>query len=291
MKSEGRAALVTGAAGTVGSEVVRRLAGAGARVRAMVHSPSEVPGAAEVFTADLTDADAVRQAVGESDLVVHCAAALSDDWEENRATNVRGTRTLLDALLDAGTRRLIHISTISVYDVRGRQELDETTPLWSDPDETNAYSYTKAEAERRVREARERGLEAVILRPGVILSTHPKSQWGPRAFDRARESDEPLFPLEKMPYVHVENLAEAVLLAAARAPGEGEAYNVIDGTGPTEDYLKVVYSALGRDPPPLPSDLPTLSVNAEKVRRDLGYDPPLRWEEFLDEMARRAEGS
>lgn len=287
MDIQGRTALVTGAAGTVGSAVVQRLADEGMRVRAMVRSSAEVPGATEVVVADLLDEEGVARAAHGTDLAVHCAAALSQDWDENRATNVRGTRNLLEVLAGAGTRRLVHVSTVSVYDMRDRQEVDEESPLWTDPEEADAYGYTKAEAERAVRKAvRERGLEAVILRPGVILSMHPKSHWGPRALERARGSDEPLFPFPEMPWVHVDNLARAVVLAATRSPGEGEAYNVVDGTGPTEDYLEVVFSALDRPAPSLPSGASALKVPADKIRRELGYDPEDRWQDFLDELSK-----
>lgn len=282
MEIEGRTVLVTGAAGTVGSAVVERLTAEGATVRAMVRSAAEVPGAEEVVEADLTDAAAVARAAAGAELAVHCAAAVSDDWEACRATNVRGTQNLLDALIAEGAERLVHVSTVSVYDMEGVSELDESTPLLTEP--KDAYGYTKAEAERRVRAAEESGLTSVILRPGTVLSTHPKSHWGPRALERAREDGGPLFPVASMPHVHVDNLAQAVGLAATRREARGRAYNVVDGHGATEEYQRAVFSAVGRPVPELPSEGPDLRVVAERIRRELGYDPPDRWEEFLRQV-------
>ena len=279
---EGRAVVVTGAAGTAGSAVTGRLAAAGMVVRAMVRRPAEVPGAATVCTADLLDPEGLARAVAGAELAVHCAAALSHDWDENRAVNVQGTQNLVDALLGAGVRRLVHLSTISAYDLRAPQDLDEGSPLWTE--ELDAYGFTKAEAERRVLAARARGLETVILRPGVILSMHPKSYWGPRAVERARASEGALFPIPEMPYVHVDNLAEAVALAATCARADGEAYNVVDGVGSTEAYMETVYRRIGRAAPPLPDGVVAPRVAADKIRRDLGYDPPARWREFLHEL-------
>jgi nucleoside-diphosphate-sugar epimerase len=285
----GRTAVVTGAAGTVGSVAARRLAREGMDVRALVRRPpagtfADDLAGLETRVADLSDRAAVQAAVRGADLVVHCAAALSHDAEECRRANIEGTQNLVDAALDAGCERLVHVSTVSVYDARRGLEFTEDSPLWEEP--LDWYGYSKAEAERIVRAAGERGLSYVILRPVVIASTHPKSFWGARALDRARSTSEVLFPAVEMPYVHVDNVAEAIVLAAATPAAEGRAYNVVDGIGDTAEYLGRIYGALGRPAPPLPADAPRIRFSGERIRRDLGYAPTERWPEFIAELSR-----
>jgi nucleoside-diphosphate-sugar epimerase len=284
MKLAGTSALVTGAAGTVGSVVAARLAGERMRVRAMVHrsAASFGPGI-ETVEADLCDPKALATAAAGAQFVVHCAATLTHDAERCRAINVDGTRNLLRALIEARTQLLVHISSCSVYDFQLGREFDEESPIWSEP--RDPYGYSKAEAERLVRAAREEGLASVILRPMVVLSTHRNSYWGPHALERAHNSDAPLFPAAEMPYVHVDNLAEAVVLAAQRATHEHWTYNVIDGSAPTEQYLAAVHEALGRSAPMTAAGALVARFSGERIRRELGYAPTDRWREFLDQLS------
>jgi dihydroflavonol-4-reductase len=266
---EGCAALVTGASGTVGSAVVRRLAVAGCRVRV-------------VSRRELGEPAALWRAVRSSDVVVHCAGATFADLAECRRANVDTARNLVAAVL-AARAMLVHVSTISVYDDAAGPIFDENSPLWTAP--ANPYGFSKAEAERIVRGGAARGLSAVILRPALVLSMHPRSRWGPLALARARASTESILPFPEVPYVHVDNLADAAVLAASRPAARGRAYNVIDGVGSTPDYLTAVYGAIGRPPPAVPADAPRLRFAAERIRAELGYAPVDRWKTFLIELA------
>jgi nucleoside-diphosphate-sugar epimerase len=249
--------------------VAKRLAASGCRVRG-------------VSRRDLADAAGLFRLVRTSDFVVHCAGVTFGDLAECRRENVDTARSLVTAALAAGCT-LIQMSTISVYDDAGGPTFDETSRLWTLPHAP--YGFTKAEAERIVRGGIARGLAAVILRPAMVLSMHPRSRWGPLALQRARASDGPLIPFPELPYVHVDNLADAVLLAAARPPARGRAYNVVDGVGDTTEYLAAVYGAIGLPPPPIPPDAPRLRFAAERIRAELGYAPVDRWREFLVELA------
>ena len=277
-----RTAFVTGATGTVGSAVVQRLLQAAVVVRALVRSPdARVPGA-ETVVGDLADSDALVRAARGTDLVIHCAVALGDDPDQSRRINVGGTGNVVDAAL-AARARLIHFSTVSAYDHHGRREFDEDSPLSSGPPDD--YGRSKAEGERIVRAGEERGLVAVILRPVVVLSMHPRSYWGPLAVARAGEASGPIVPLAEVPYVHVTNLAEAVWLAATRPEAAGRAYNVIDGNGPSQEYLDALYAALGRPAPRIPSDAPRIRYAGDRIRRELDYSPTPRWREFLSKLS------
>ena len=263
-------ALVTGDSGTVGSAVTRRLEREGWQVRA----PDR---------AALGDARALRAIARGVGLAVHCAASRSNDLAECRRVNVEGTARLVDALVEGGCRLLVHISTLSVYDDGAGPRFDEDSALQATPGD--AYGFTKAEAERVVLGAAPRGLDAVILRPGLVLSMHPRSRWGPLALERARAAPGSILPFPLVPYVDVENLAGAVLLAATIPAARGRAYNVIDGVGDGAEYLAAVYGAIGLPPPPIPLDAPRLSYSGERARQELGYAPVGRWREFLVQLA------
>jgi nucleoside-diphosphate-sugar epimerase len=280
---DGRAILVTGAAGSVGSAVVRRLAGNGARVRAMVrHSSPPTDADIDIVTADLAHRAALDAAVDGIELAVHCAATLAADKALCRVTNIDGTQNLIEALIAARCTRVVHLSSVSVYDPRFGWEFDEGSATWRD--DTSPYGYSKAESEHIVLNAAQRGLEAVVLRPVAVLSMHPHSFWGPRALDRARQTDAPIFGCVDLPFVHVDNLVEAIVLALCTRAAAGRVYDVIDGYGATAAYLDAIAAATGRPAPPLPLDAPSMRFRGERIRNELGYDPPARFDEFLQAL-------
>jgi nucleoside-diphosphate-sugar epimerase len=278
-------ALVTGATGTVGRAVVARLVREGTVVRALARSPDATLDGAQIVRGELADREALRLALDGVELVVHCAAALTEDLDLCTRTNVDGTRHLLDAMAAAGTTALVHLSTVSVYDHRHGMDMDEDSPLWTEP--VTAYGYTKALAERLVADAARGGLRSTVLRPVAVLSMHPTAFWGPLALERARASADPVAPVAEFPYVHVDNLADAIAIAAA-APMRGRSYNVIDGAGPTQLYLDAVAAAIGRPSPALPPDAPRIRYAGVRIRDELGYAPLDRWKEFLVQLARPA---
>ena len=271
--------LVTGANGSVGSAVVARFLRDGHGVSAFVRGPREPPGG-EVFRGDITDRFALAAAARGAELVVHCAAAVTTEAETNLRVNAGGMRCLVDTLVNAGCRRLVHLSTISVYDDAAGPDYDEESALWTSPDGT--YGFSKAEAERILGSGR--SPPWVILRPSLVLSMHARSRWGPLAVARARTDDACPLPFPELPYVHADNLVDVIVLAAGAPNATGRAYNVVEGVGDTREYLAAVYGAAGRSAPPIPADAPRLRFAADRVRRELGWRPRDRWREFLSQL-------
>lgn len=214
---------------------------------------------------------------------MHCAAEVSRDAAACRASNVDGVGHLVTALGEARRARLVHVSTVSVYDWRRGFDCDEESPQWPPGDVAiDPYGVTKSEGERLVERAE---VPWVILRPVMVLSMHPRSYWGPLVRERARASAAPVMPLATVPYVHVDNLATAIVLAATSERAVGRAYNVIDGEGDAAEYLGAVYASIGRTPPPPTPNAPRLRVAGERLRQELGWAPEDRWRTFIDALA------
>lgn len=265
----GKVAL-TGVTGTVGSAVYERLLREGAQVRCLVRDASRAPRSAELVLGSINESPAVEALIGGVDVVVHCAAVLNDEPVECRRVNVEGTRVVAEATLRSRAL-LVHVSTVSVYDHSLSLSADEQSPLLPGPPVD--YGRSKADAERLLVDLGARGLRYVIMRPVVVLSMHPQSYWGPLALKRAAKEPGPVAPVAEVPYVHVDNVALAVWLAATKPAAIGRAYNVIDDYGPTTEYLAAVASALGKKPAPLPKDAPVLRYAGDRIRRELGYAP------------------
>lgn len=145
--------------------------------------------------------------------MVHCAAAFGD-LASQLAGTVLATEHLL-AALPARARRIVHVSSLSVYDFdapRGGGVLDERTPLEPAPLRRDAYTQTKLIQERLVSDyAAAHGIELVVVRPGAIYG--PGKDWDAGTGLRAGRFDLIFAPFARMRLIHVDNCADAIDVA------------------------------------------------------------------------------
>ena len=262
--------VVTGAAGGVGRRAVASLAGAGHTVVAIdVARVPDAPAGVEVHVADLVTAD-LKQVLEGADVVVHLAFAYGPDLDDDElaVANVEVTRRLLDAAGDAGVRHAVLVSSATVYGAwpDNPVPLTEDAPVRPNPGFT--YAVHKAECERLCHEWREGhpGTTVTVLRPAVAIGED--ESWLARSLSAAAgirtPGDEP--PSQ---FVHVDDLAEAVCLAA-RERLDG-VYNVAADGWIDDETLRSLAGA----PPrlPVPERLVTRAA-ALTWRLRVGPTPP-----------------
>jgi nucleoside-diphosphate-sugar epimerase len=244
--------LVTGASGSVGSRIVKRLLEEGHEVRGLVRKTSSLAylpnEGVEIVQGDMTDLESLEAACAGCQWIFHSAAPV-DDWVPAQVfeeVNVEGTRLLLEACDRRILDRFVFISSVNVYGVQPPPNTNEETPLIP-----CGYPYcdTKIEAERILMEAhRDSQLPITILRPANI--------WGPTATSWT------IRPMQKLLNgkvtlidggggsfnpIYVDNLAEACLLAAQHPEAVGEAFIITDGiVGMTfKDYFDLLSRMAG----------------------------------------------
>lgn len=288
--------LVTGANGFVGGRIAARLVDEGAGVRALVRRPGEAtildrPGIDEI-AGDFTDPDDARGAVDGVDAVVHCAATSGEDLEAARRVNRDGTRTIARAALDAGARAFVHISTGSVYgDREADNDVAEDNPR---KEEGDPYGLSKAEAEREVERAAEEGLRTTILRPPAVLGWGPTSTWGQRIPARIRDGEPPFDPGAgtSFAWVHVDDLAEAAVLALRDEAAAGRTYNVVGGHETFGRYIADVRGWFDAEGEPLDDAARwTGRMPAVRITQELGWEPSWDYETAMAEAASRWEAA
>jgi nucleoside-diphosphate-sugar epimerase len=268
---EGRTVAVTGAGGFIGGGVAAALARKGARVVGLDVAPAalariEALGAQPVL-ADVTDRDALAEALGGCELVVH-TAALVHEWGEMREftrVNVGGTRNVLAA---AGARRVVHVSSVVVYGYDDPSEQGEDAPRRACG---IPYIDTKSASDRLACEC-----GAVVVRPGDVYGPGG-TQWVVRLAElaRARRLALPTSGVGVMLPVFVDDLVEAILLALERGEA-GRAYTAWDGSpvGFDEYFTRIARIAGGelrRVPRPA---LELSAALAEAWARARGRPPP-----------------
>ena len=290
-RSSDRSALVTGASGFIGSRIVRRLRADGWRIRAIVraHDPSTDLAGVEQILGDFVDPKTANRAGKGMRVVVHSAATGGSDLETATRVNVDGTKSMIAAALENGADRYIQISTGSVYRLDGLDVVEEESPLLGP--EGDPYGATKADADRAVFEhVRADGLRATILRLGAVQGVHPTSTWGVKVPDRIRtDPDAPSRPRKRsMPWVHVEDVVDAVLLSLGSEAAIGRAYNLVHEHTTWGDYVDRVRSWFGLDPQPeaepsVAAAAWTGRFEARRARTELGFAPKRGYEQGMEE--------
>ena len=242
-------AVVTGGTGFCGTALVRRLARDATRdVVALDWLPPAAPSPGARFVrADVRHEAAVRRALAGADVVFHLAAIPSiarAPEGEYASINAGGTALVCRLARELGVRRLVHISSSTVYGAPSpaRQPIPEDSPLAP----AHPYSRSKHAAEAAVREAARAGLDAVILRPRVVLGPGRAGVFGLLFQLVAAGLPVPLLGggRNRFQFTAVDDLVQACLLAAqapARPRGAAPVYNVgSDVTRPLRAELEAL---------------------------------------------------
>lgn len=248
--------LVTGADGLLGSHLVRKLIERGDQVAALVQKGTEAPTIEglplERFQGDLLEKESgLKQAVSGCQAVIHCAA-IANMWADRDLTwavNLEGTRKVLEACIDEGAGRLVHIGTASSFAFGPLEDPGDETKPFSPVYRGMAYMESKHRAMELVQEyVNERGLDAVVVAPTFLLGAY---DYRPSGGELVKQ-----FIKRGMKYVSPggRNFAYAGDVAGAAAAalekGEaGEAY-IAGGENLTYfDFFTRVARAYGIDPP------------------------------------------
>jgi UDP-glucose 4-epimerase len=231
-------ALVTGANGFLGRNVVQALLARGIEVRAMVRPAASLegldwPSSVEVFRADIRTSRNLPQAFEGVDVLLHLAAVVSGGEDAQFAGTVAGTERLLDAMATSACQRLVLCSTFSVYNYSAiRGTLDEDSPLHRTPElyARDGYTISKWWQERVTRRFAEKyDWDLTVLRPGFI--------WGRGNSYLAALGQQfgrhhlVIGPMMRIPMTHVENCADVFALVAVDGRARGQTLNVVDARG------------------------------------------------------------
>jgi predicted dehydrogenase/nucleoside-diphosphate-sugar epimerase len=308
---------VTGSTGFLGTRLIEKLSEEGFKVRALARKLSNIEKIkkfpVEIIYGDVGSVDSLKPAFEGVDIVVHAAADTAGREEESETSTIRGTQNVIDLSKKYKVKKLVYISSCSVYGVADYAEneiVTEESSLERFPEKRGFYSYAKLKAEELVTNAMKQGeIPIVCLRPGTIFGPGGEVftpmmgfSFGEKIFAVIGSCDITL------PLVYIDNLCGAITTMINRNEGDGETFNIVDSGNVTkQQYIeklirklypqaKVFYFPLkllhtivwlqewlmdkvGRDPfltrYRLISSQRKIVYDSSKIVRMLGWTPPV----------------
>ncbi|PWU25568.1 MAG: hypothetical protein C5B48_00655 [Candidatus Rokuibacteriota bacterium] len=320
--------LVTGGTGFLGRHLVERLALEGDDVWVLERSGQSVSGlrglGVHFVPGDLRQWPSLQKAVEGKDVVFHCGGkvAASGRWVDFLEVNVLGTERLIQAANGAGVARFIHVSSIGIYGARTAGTVISEDDGYDPNAARGGYTRSKIMADQLAFwYATARSAPITVIRPATIYGPGGKNglvRVGVRVgkLNVVFGNGQNLLPL-----VYVDNVVDALLLAARRKEAVGRAYNVVDDDRITQRAFiqkmtpalraksKTVYLPLpvvrllsagadtakaalrgGRSPQGMFSritrSLQSVQYDTSRAKSELGWKPRIDFEEALKRLGK-----
>lgn len=275
-------ALVTGANGFTGSHLVKLLLARGDSVTGLVRKSNNVSRLADCDVkfvyGDITDRAALTEAMTGVDVVFHTAAYVElgiVNAAEMERVNVEGTRAVLEVAKAVNVPKIIYCSTIGIFGDTQGNVINETFQR-TQAEFSSAYDRTKYQAQQLVDQAVKDGLWIASVMPsGIFGKDDPHFLPVLSAFQKGRLKVW-AGGSRVTGIVHVDDLAEAMILAVDRAKS-GEYYIISAGDLTTQEMFEIFSQETGI---PAPREAPKALVRLvasilDPIGRLSGWQPPI----------------
>jgi len=229
--------LLTGATGFLGKYIIEELENRDYRIVAIGRNSNiakeRESANCKFYIVDFSNKDLLEEIFKKEkiDIVLHCGALSSawGKWKDFYNCNVKGTENIADLALKYNVKRLIYISSPSIYsEKRDRENIKEDEFNYNNS--LNYYIKTKIMSEQILKEFNKKGLYTVIIRPRGLIGIGDPSLM-PRIMKANKKIGIPLFNNGRnlVDITCVENVAYACYLAINTENINGEVFNITNG--------------------------------------------------------------
>lgn len=266
MKKSSPRILVTGGTGMLGAHLIWHLLQKGLTVRAIKRSNSAYGQVKLIFSSygdsldnykeqfewvegDVVDHESVEKAIAGIDIVYHCAAIVSLSKKTKRILdiNIRGTQNIVYAALKEKVQKICFVSSIASLGSALDGDLIDENTSWNPEEEHSIYSESKYMSEEVVWNAIKKGLNAVIVNPGVILGVADDLNNSMKIFSLVKKGL-PVYTTGANGYVSVKDVCRA-MIQLTESDIISERFVLVSENLSHKKILHMVAKALDKRPP------------------------------------------
>lgn len=246
---------ITGGTGLIGSFLLDTLAKKEEKIKALYRQaiPSAFKNLPNIqwIKGDILDTDLLRDILRDVTQVYHCAGLVSyapQDADLLKEINVTGTANIVDACLEIGTVKLMHVSSIAAIGNGKGAEVVNEKAKWDNADDHSNYASSKYFGELEVWRGITEGLPAIIVNPSVVLG--PTQNWNRSSAQLVKyvADQKPYYTAGSANFVDVRDVVESMIELMA-SPVTGEQYILNAGQLSYQEFFGQVAACLQVKPP------------------------------------------
>jgi dihydroflavonol-4-reductase len=246
--------LVTGGSGLVGRELISQLLLQGKPVRA-IYNKTPLPDFAnnnlQQIQCNVLDVVGLEEAMQGIEEVYHCAAIVkfsNKHRNELLKVNIDGTANVVNAALDAGVKKMVHVSSVaSLNKKKGATTVNESMN-WNEEETTQSiYAKSKYLSELEVWRGVSEGLNAVVVNPSIIIGAGDWNAGSSQIFKSVYD-EFPWYSEGINGFVDVRDLAKA-MIQLMKSDISGQRFIVCAANKSYRDIFNLIANAFGKKPP------------------------------------------
>lgn len=264
IKLKGKKIFVTGGTGFIGSHLVEHLvtkysADVHVLVRNFTRASRISRFPVKMFQGNILDKTTIANAMKGCEYVFHCAYGNTGSSVQQKEVNIKGTENVLEESLRQNVKRVVHMSTISVYGETKDGDLNELSPRRYSKE---VYGDSKLEAEKiALYYFKKFGLPVSIIQPTIVYGPFAPS-WTIGPINKLKKGRIILVEDGKglCNAVFIEDVIQALILVAVKEKAIGEIF-LISAEEPVTwcDFYKAYEKMI--------SDESTISMNLDEIRK------------------------
>jgi dihydroflavonol-4-reductase len=208
--------LVTGGAGLLGKELITQLLVQGKTVRAIFNKtplPDFHSANLQQMQCNILDVIGLEEAMAGIEQVYHCAAIVTFNPKRKQELfkiNIEGTANVVNAALEAGVKKMVHVSSVAALGRIRENEMINETMNWTEETNNSNYGQSKYLSELEVWRGIGEGLDAVMVNPVIILGAGNWNDGSSKLFQSAY-NEFPWYTTGTTGFVDVRDVAQAMI--------------------------------------------------------------------------------
>lgn len=208
--------LVTGGTGLLGTHLILALHRKGIAVKALYRNqiPDVVKDKANWIQCDILDVIGLEEAMQGVAQVYHVAGFVSFKPEDKmllHKMNVEGTANVVNACLEAGVHKLVHVSSVAALGRIRKDAVINESMHWTEDTSNSEYGKSKYLGELEVWRAVGEGLNAVAVNPTIIIGEHGDWSKGSMQIFQTLHNGFPYYSMGQTGFVDADDVAAAMI--------------------------------------------------------------------------------